>query len=56
MTSFLGLGSNQGDRLRHLQAAVERLHGHDPLRVVAVQSLHGGLQVTQAVALVGAET
>ena len=39
-TAYLGLGSNQGDRLRHLQAAVERLHGHDPLRVVAASPVY----------------
>jgi hypothetical protein len=34
---------------------VHRRGGHDPERIMPVQSLHGGLQVTQAVALVGAK-
>jgi len=32
-TAYLGLGSNEGDRLRHLQTAVEQLHGRETLRV-----------------------
>ena len=35
---------------------VYRRGGHNSERIMPVQSLHGGLQVTQAVALVGAET
>ncbi len=38
--AYLGLGSNEGDRLRHLQAAVGRLHGHDALRVVATSPVY----------------
>ncbi len=39
-TAYLGLGSNQGDRLRHLKAAVRRLHRYDPLRVVAASPVY----------------
>jgi len=39
-TASLGLGSNQGDRLGHLQAAVERLHRYDLLRVVAASPVY----------------
>jgi len=38
--AYLGLGSNEGDRLRHLQAAVERLHRYDGLRVVAASPVY----------------
>ena len=34
-TAYLGLGSNLGDRLGNLQAAVEGLHQADGIRVVA---------------------
>jgi 2-amino-4-hydroxy-6-hydroxymethyldihydropteridine diphosphokinase len=34
-TAYLGLGSNLGDRLGNLQAAVEELHEADGIRVVA---------------------
>lgn len=39
-TAYLGLGSNQGDRLGHLQVAVERLHRYDLLRVVAASPVY----------------
>jgi len=39
-TSFLGLGSNQGDRAGFLRAAVERLDGWPGTRVKAVSSLY----------------
>ena len=39
-TAYLGLGSNQGDRLGHLRAAVERLHRYDLLRVVAASPVY----------------
>lgn len=38
--AYLGLGSNQGDRCRHLQAAVERLHERDGLRVRAASPVY----------------
>lgn len=31
-TAYLGLGSNEGNRPRHLSAAVEHLHAHDAVR------------------------
>ena len=39
-TAYLGLGSNQGDRAQHLQAAVEGLHAADGLRVSAVSPVY----------------
>lgn len=39
-TAYLGLGSNQGDRLRHLRVAVERLHGYETLRVMAASPVY----------------
>lgn len=38
--AFLGLGSNVGDRLGHLQAAVDRLHGCERVEVDAVSSVY----------------
>lgn len=38
--AFLGLGSNVGDRLDHLQRAVDALHGDDRTRVDAVSSVY----------------
>ncbi|MDP9405370.1 MAG: 2-amino-4-hydroxy-6-hydroxymethyldihydropteridine diphosphokinase [Actinomycetota bacterium] len=38
--AFLGLGSNVGERLDHLQAAVDRLHADRGLRVEAVSSVY----------------
>lgn len=32
--AYLGFGSNDGNRLHHLRAAVERLHGYEALRVI----------------------
>ena len=40
MRSFLGLGSNLGDRLGHLQAGVSSLAGADGVEVVAVSSVY----------------
>jgi 2-amino-4-hydroxy-6-hydroxymethyldihydropteridine diphosphokinase len=39
-TAYLGLGSNEGDRRRHLQAAVERLHRHNEIRIVAASPVY----------------
>ena len=39
-TAFLGLGSNVGDRFAHLQAAVDRLHATDGIRVEEVSSVY----------------
>ena len=39
-TAYLGLGSNEGGRLRHLRAAVERLHERDGLRVGAASPVY----------------
>ena len=39
-TAYLGLGSNQGDRLGHLRAAAERLQRDDRLRVVAASPVY----------------
>jgi 2-amino-4-hydroxy-6-hydroxymethyldihydropteridine diphosphokinase len=38
--AFLGLGSNVGDRLEHLQAGVDHLHATRRLRVDAVSSVY----------------
>lgn len=38
--AFLGLGSNVGDRLAHLQAGVDHLHAERRLRVDAVSSVY----------------
>ncbi len=38
--AFLGLGSNVGDRLAHLQAAVRHLHAQRGVRVDAVSSIY----------------
>ncbi len=38
--AFLGLGSNVGERLDHLQAAVDRLHADRGIRVDAVSSVY----------------
>lgn len=38
--AFLSLGSNLGDRLDHLQKAVDRLHGHRRIRVDLVSSVY----------------
>ena len=40
MRSFLGLGSNLGDRLGHLQAGVSSLAGAEGVEVVAVSSVY----------------
>ncbi|QBI21947.1 2-amino-4-hydroxy-6-hydroxymethyldihydropteridine diphosphokinase [Egibacter rhizosphaerae] len=39
-TAFLGLGSNLGDRLAHLQDAVDLLHSRPGLRVVKLSSAY----------------
>jgi 2-amino-4-hydroxy-6-hydroxymethyldihydropteridine diphosphokinase len=39
-TAYLGLGSNEGDRLVHLRAAVKRLQAHDSLRVTAASPVY----------------
>lgn len=38
--TFLGLGSNIGDRLGHLQAGIDHLHAQRGLRVDAVSSIY----------------
>lgn len=38
--AFLGLGSNVGDRLAHLQAGVDHLHAERRVRVDAVSSVY----------------
>lgn len=38
--AFLGLGSNVGDRLAHLQSGVDTLHGERRIRVDAVSSVY----------------
>jgi 2-amino-4-hydroxy-6-hydroxymethyldihydropteridine diphosphokinase len=38
--AYLGLGSNLGDRLAHLQRAVDALAATDGIRVVAVSSVY----------------
>ena len=38
--AYLGLGSNLGDRLAHLQRAVEALAGTAGIQVVAVSSVY----------------
>jgi 2-amino-4-hydroxy-6-hydroxymethyldihydropteridine diphosphokinase len=38
--AYLGLGSNEGDRLRHLRSAVERLQEHEALQVVAASPVY----------------
>jgi 2-amino-4-hydroxy-6-hydroxymethyldihydropteridine diphosphokinase len=38
--AYLGLGSNVGDRLAHLQAAVDGLAGTDGIEVVAVSPVY----------------
>lgn len=40
MRAFLGLGSNLGDRLDHLQAGVSSLAGEQGVEVVAVSSVY----------------
>lgn len=37
---WLGLGSNQGDRLEHLRSAVRRIHDHPALALVACSSVY----------------
>jgi 2-amino-4-hydroxy-6-hydroxymethyldihydropteridine diphosphokinase len=39
-TAYLGLGSNQSDRLAQLRAAVESLDAHDQIEVVARSSVY----------------
>jgi 2-amino-4-hydroxy-6-hydroxymethyldihydropteridine diphosphokinase len=39
-TAYLGLGSNEGDRLTNLRAAVELLDAHDAIEVVARSSVY----------------
>jgi 2-amino-4-hydroxy-6-hydroxymethyldihydropteridine diphosphokinase len=39
-TAYLGLGSNQSDRLAQLRAAVESLDAHDRIQVVARSSVY----------------
>lgn len=39
-TAYLGIGSNQGDRACHLQAAVQFLHAADGARVSAVSPVY----------------
>ncbi|MFS0577321.1 2-amino-4-hydroxy-6-hydroxymethyldihydropteridine diphosphokinase [Sporosarcina sp. 179-K 3D1 HS] len=38
--SFLSIGSNMGDRLRHLQQSVYTLHSQEGIEVVAVSSIY----------------
>jgi 2-amino-4-hydroxy-6-hydroxymethyldihydropteridine diphosphokinase len=38
--AFLALGSNLGDRAAHLQRAVDELHRHDAIDVVAVSRVY----------------
>ncbi|TMZ46481.1 2-amino-4-hydroxy-6-hydroxymethyldihydropteridine diphosphokinase [Klebsiella pneumoniae] len=40
VTVYLGLGSNLGDRLNHLQQAVEQLQAHPEIRVTRVSSIY----------------
>ncbi len=46
--AYLGLGSNQGDRCRHLQAAAERLHERAGLRVRAASPVYEAEAHTQS--------
>lgn len=39
-TAYLSVGSNQGDRARHLQAAVDRLHEQGKVRVTATSPVY----------------
>ncbi len=39
-TAYLGLGSNEGNRLRHLRAAVKRLRGREGLQVEAASPVY----------------
>ena len=39
-TAYLGLGSNQGARAKHLQGGVDGLHAADGVRVVAVSPVY----------------
>ena len=39
-TAYLGIGSNQGDRHAHLQAAVEGMQARDALRVLATSPVY----------------
>lgn len=39
-TAYIGLGSNLGDRLGYLQAAVLRLHAHEGIRVARCSSVY----------------
>lgn len=39
-TAYLGLGSNEGNRLRHLRMAVQRLHRRNGLRVTAASPVY----------------
>ncbi|WP_103018959.1 2-amino-4-hydroxy-6-hydroxymethyldihydropteridine diphosphokinase [Salinibacter altiplanensis] len=39
-SAYLGLGSNKGDRLKHLHGAAERLHQRDGLRVTGVSPVY----------------
>jgi len=37
---FLGLGSNRGERVQHLQSAVDRLHRYDGVEGIAVSPVY----------------
>jgi 2-amino-4-hydroxy-6-hydroxymethyldihydropteridine diphosphokinase len=39
-TAYLGLGSNEGDRLKHLQAAVDGMEGEEGCRVTGVSPVY----------------
>ena len=39
-SAYLGLGSNEGDRLSHLRGAVERLHGREALHATGVSPVY----------------
>ena len=39
-TAYLGLGSNEGDRLAHLRAAVEGIDGAEGTRVTGVSAVY----------------
>ena len=39
-TAYLGLGSNEGNRRRHLRAAVDHFHGHDAIWGMSVSPVY----------------
>lgn len=46
VSAFLGLGSNVGDRLTTLRAAIDDLHGHEEVTVEAVSAVYETTPVT----------